>query len=327
MTPTIQEQIISSPPFWARRHFSVVFAKKFKQFWERWLTGPENASAQVKQMFLEYWRQSERYGQQMSQHWRAEWAHESTHESALALSLSLSLSISLYFSLSAAALSAASLVLPPLSFSHVLSIAELLSGIGRNTAPWLGDRPLLENTEDLRLATLNQNLKRWWWWLQITRATGYHRRLIPGNCFQEALWPSIFPQELMHVMIIGAVLARKPQDFSYSYSFPRCGVRALLTVRPSRLLKDSFEVHSAGSIHHVIWYFLAKNWQKNAKNCLSIFGITWCDHLAKFAAQSCRGFFTLGEGCWLPISCVITNNSVSVGAELRRLARLTLARV
>ena len=71
-------------------------------------------------------------------------------------------------------------------------------------------------------------------------------------------------------------------------------------------------ITSAGSIHHVMWCFLAKIWPKNAKIYLS----TWRPRTFKTSTLASRDVkissqisgsnlqkvFTLGDGFWLPIT-------------------------
>ena len=68
---------------------------------------------------------------------------------------------------------------------------------------------------------------------------------------------------------------------------------------------------SAGSIHQVMWSFLAKLWPKNAKIYLSTWRprtfktSTLASRDVKIPSQICgsnlQKVFTLGDGCWLPI--------------------------
>ena len=67
--------------------------------------------------------------------------------------------------------------------------------------------------------------------------------------------------------------------------------------------KQACFLESAGSIHHLIWCFPAKSWQKKI-TCrwafkTSTFGIMWCDNFWPNLRLEVAEGFTLGDGCWL----------------------------
>ena len=77
-----------------------------------------------------------------------------------------------------------------------------------------------------------------------------------------------------------------------------------------------------GRIHHVMWSFSAKFWQKTAE-IVSVNDVwePWKQALlasrdviisSQFAARIRRGFFTLGDGCWLPIKDVSQSRKCAI---------------
>ena len=63
------------------------------------------------------------------------------------------------------------------------------------------------------------------------------------------------------------------------------------------------ELISAGSIHHVMWSFLAKIHPKNGRALkTSTWGISSDEIISsQLFGSMLQIFFTLGDGCWLPI--------------------------